>query len=120
LSTPTPAPATPTVPLSADVRAAYEAVYEKNKAAIDGTTDFELLTALNASQDDIGGLLSADDVYRLNQNTAQYQAVVTSINSTNANLKTLQTKIAGIASKIGILGDVVGAISKVLSLVPGI
>ena len=67
----TPTPAAPTVPLSPDVRTAYEDLYVKNKAAIEGTMDFELLTALNASQSDIGGLLSADDQYRLNADSAK-------------------------------------------------
>jgi hypothetical protein len=120
LSTPTPAPATPTIPLPADVRAAYEAVYAKTQAAIVGTTDFTLLTALNATRDDIGGLISADDQYRISQNTAQFEALLKSINATNAGLKTLQTTIAGVAVKIGRFGEVAGAINKVLSLVPGI
>jgi hypothetical protein len=111
---------TPAIPLSPDVRTAYEDIYAKNQAAIEGATDFDLLTALNASQLDIGGLLSADDQYRLNADTAQFQAILTQINATNSGLKALQTKIAGVASKISTFGAVLGAIDKVLSLVPGI
>ena len=116
----TPTPTAPTVPLSPEVRTAYQDLYAKNQAAIEGTADFELLTALNASQSDIGGLLSADDQCRLNVDTAQFQAMLTQINTTNGGLKTLQTKIAGIAGGIAKFGAVMGAIDKVLSLIPGV
>jgi hypothetical protein len=114
-SSSTPGPA---IPLSPDVRAAYQDIYAKNQAAIEATADFDLLTALNASQLNIGGLISADDQYRLNADTAQFQAMLAQINATNSGLKTLQTKIAGIAGGISTFGAVVGAIDKVLSLVP--
>ncbi|MGA8729101.1 MAG: hypothetical protein WB608_10160 [Terracidiphilus sp.] len=116
----TPLPTAPTIPLSPDVRTAYEDLYAKNQAAIENTADFELLKALNASQLDIGGLLSADDQYRLNSDSAQFQAMLTQINATNDGLKALQTKIAGIAGGVAKFGAVVGAIAKVLSLIPGV
>ncbi len=112
--------ATPTIPLSPDVRASYEAVYAKNQAAIDSTNDFELLKSLNASQLDIGNLLQADDQYRIHADDAQFQAILTQINTTNAGLKALQTKISGIAGGISTFGAVVGAINQVLSLAPGL
>lgn len=115
-----PTPGVPTVPLPPDVRTAYEDLYAKNQMAIEGTLDFDLLTVLNATQSNIGGLLSADDQYRLNANTAQFQAMLAQINTTNGGLKTLQTKIAGIAGGIAKFGAVVGAINKVLSLIPGV
>jgi hypothetical protein len=111
---------TPTIPLPPDVRASYEDLYAKNQAAIDSTNDFAVLQSLNASQLDIGNLLSADDQYRIHSDTAQFQAMLTQINTTNTGLKTLQTKIAGVSSKIAVFGQVVGAINKVLSLFPGI
>lgn len=118
MSTSTPLP--PTLPLSADIRAAYEDTYAKNQAAIEGTTDFDLLTTLNASQDDVGGLLSADDAYRIHADSAAFQALLAQISTTNKGLKVLQTKIAGIAGDIGKFALVAGAITKVLSMVPGI
>jgi hypothetical protein len=109
---------TPTIPLSPDVRASYEAVYAKNQTAIDSTNDFELLKSLNASQLDVGNLLQADDQYRIHADDAQFQAILTQINTTNAGLKALQAKISGIAGGISTFGAVVGAINQVLSLVP--
>ena len=112
--------ATPTIPLSPDVRASYKAVYAKNQAAIDSTNDFELLKSLNASQLDIGNLLQADDQYQIDADDVQFQAILTQINATNAGLKELQTKISGISGGISTFGAVVGAINQVLSLVPGL
>ena len=102
------------------MRTAYQDIYARNQEAIEGTADFDLLTALNASQSDIGGLLSADDQYRLNADTSQFQTIMTQISATNSGLKTLQTKITGIAAGVSTFGAVLGAIDKVLSLVPGI
>jgi len=118
LSTSTPLP--PTLPLSADIRAAYQDVYAKNQAAIEGTTDFELLTSLNDSNDAIGSLLSADDAFHIHADSAAFQALLAQIGTTNAGLKVLQAKIGNIAGDIGKFGMVVGAITKVLSMVPGI
>ena len=120
MSTPTTAPLPPTLPLSADIRAAYQDVYAQNQAAIEGTTNFELLTALNDSNDAIGSLLSADDQFRIHANSAAFQSLLAQIGTTNKGLKVLQTKVAGIAGDIGKFGMVVGAINKVLSMVPGI
>ena len=110
----------PTIPLSADVRASYEAVYAKNKDAIDSTNDFELLNSLNASQLDVGNLLQSDDQYRIQADYAQFQAILTQIDTTNSGLKALQTKISGIAGGISTFGAVVGAINDVLSLTSGL
>jgi hypothetical protein len=116
----TSAPLPPTLPLSADIRAAYEDVYAKNQAAIEGTTDFELLTSLNDSNDAIGSLLSADDQFHIHSDSAMFQTLLTQIGVTNKGLKVLQTKIAGIAGDIGKFAMVASAINKVLSMVPGI
>jgi hypothetical protein len=48
------------------------------------------------------------------------QTILTQIDTTNAGLKALQTKIAGVAEGISKFGEVLGAIDKVLSMVPGI
>jgi hypothetical protein len=111
---------TPTIPLSPDVRAAYKAVYDENEAALETANDFELTKSLNASQLAIGNLLQADDEYQFQANDAQFQAVLTQLTTTNNGLRTLQTKISQIAGGISTFGAVVGAINKVLKMVPGI
>ena len=119
MSTPT-TPLPPTLPLSADIRAAYQDVYAKNQAAIEGTTDFELLTALNDSNDAIGSLLSADDQYHIHADTGAFQALLTQIGATNKGLKDLQAKVDKVAGDIGKFSMVASAINKVLTMVPGI
>jgi hypothetical protein len=116
MSTSTPLP--PTLPLSAEIRAAYEDVYAKNQAAIEGTLDVGLLTALNDSQDAIGGMLSADDQFHIHANSAAFQALLAQIGTTNAGLKDLQAKVDKVAGDIGKFAMVAGAINKVLSMVP--
>ncbi len=109
--------ATPTIPLLPDVRASYEDVYAKNQAAIDSTDDFDLLKSLNASQLQIGGLLSVDDQYRIQADSALFQSMLGQIDATNTGLKALQGQIKGIASNLDVFSDVVGAIDKLLSMV---
>ena len=111
---------TPTIPLTPDVRAAYQAVYNSNETALETTNDFELTKAMNASQKDIGNLLQADDQYKFQADDAQFQAVLTQLKATNTGLKALQAKISGIAGGISTFGTVVGAINDVLTMVPGI
>jgi hypothetical protein len=112
-----PSPSGPTIPLSADQRAAYEALFDKNEIAIENTTDVELLKPLNETQLNIGNLLSADDQFHIEQNTATFKALADAIGKTNDGLETLKGKIAKVAKDISIFSEVLGAVSKVLSLV---
>jgi ABC-type transporter Mla subunit MlaD len=116
----TPGGATPTLPLTPDARQAYKDLYTANETAIENTTDGTLLQSLNDTQFAIGGVLSADNEYRLNQDTAQFNALLTQINAATAALKKLQSDIAGIASKVSAFGAVAGGIAKVLSFFPAI
>ena len=119
-TSPTPGPPSPTLPLTPDARKAYTDLYAKNETAIENTTDGLLLQSLNDSQLAIGGVLSADNEYRLNQDTAQFNALLKQIGVANAALKKLQADIGGIATKLSVFGDVVAGIETVLILVPGI
>jgi hypothetical protein len=113
-------PTAPVIPLTADVRAAYQDLYNKIQAAIDSTMDQATLDALNAWQPEVDDVLTKDDMYKLNANTAIFTALQKQINYTNAGLKTLQGQIAAIASHFALAGDVISAIDKVLTLVPGV
>ena len=86
----------------------------------DLVADAAILAALNASQQDVDDILTKDTQYRLHANTAQFAALLKQINQTNENLKTLQDQIAAVASHVAAAGAVIGAIGKVLTLVPGI
>ena len=112
-------PQQPVIPLTPDVRAAYQNLYDKYEAAIENTTDPTLLAELNSSQADVDDVLSKDDMYRLHANAALFQELLDQINCTNAGLKTLQAEIAATASRIKAIGDILSAINQVVTLIPG-
>ena len=110
----------PLVPLSSAARAAYQAIYDNAQAAMQKTTDGELLQSLDQSRLNAAAVISADNAYRINANTTTYEALAHQINTTNDGLKKLQTDIAGVADKIDEIGQVADGIATVLELVPGI
>jgi hypothetical protein len=114
-----PTPPALTLPLSPAVRAAYQALYDKYEAAIETTADVGALEALNASQLDVDDILTKDGEYRLAANTALYNALLKQIQSTNAGLEALQAQIQAIAKGVSTFGEILSAIHKVLSLMPG-
>lgn len=119
LINPPTTPAAPTIPLTPELRAAYQDLYNKYETAIESTTDVGALEALNASQLDVENILTKDGEYQLAANTALYDALLQQINSTNLNLKALKTQILSISKGISTFGDILGAIDKILTLVPG-
>jgi hypothetical protein len=113
-------PASPTIPLTDDARKAYETLYETMETAIESTSNAAVLEALNARIADVDDVLTQDSMYRLNANTIALAALQKQINETNKGLKELQSQIESIATHFGMAGDVLAAIGKVLSLIPGI
>jgi hypothetical protein len=110
----------PTIPLTLELRAAYQDLYDKYEAAIESTTDVGALEGMNASQLDVDNILTKDALYQLEANTALYDALLVQINSTNDDLKKLKAQMLAIANGVAIFGDVLGAIEKVLTMVPGV
>ncbi len=121
MSTPPPGniPASPTIPLPDAVRAAYQDLYAKLETAIENTTDVAALEALNTAQLNVDNTLTKDNMYRIEANTELFQALLQQINDTNSGLKTLQDQITSIASHFATAADIIAAINKVLTLVPG-
>jgi hypothetical protein len=119
LSTPATPPGTPTLPLSPALRTAYEQLYDACETASEATADEDLLEGLNDAQLAIGGVLSADNEYRLSQDDAKFQALAGKIDEANDSLTELQGQIAGIAGKIAAIGSVASGIAKVIGLVGG-
>lgn len=113
-------PAEVSIPLTKDVRTAYEDLYSKIQAEIDSTMDPAVIEALNPMLYQVDQVLTKDDEYRLAQDTAIFSALKSQINSTNQGLKTLRAEIASIASHFATAGAIIGAIDKVLTLVPGL
>ena len=114
------APGPITIPLSTEVRKAYQELYDTIEAAIETTKDAAVLESLNARQADVDNVLTKDDMYRLHANTALFDALLRQVNDTNESLATLQKQISSIAAGFNEAGQVLAAINKVLSLVPGI
>ena len=113
-------PPNPTIPLTDEVRNAYQDLYNTMEAAIEATADVATLEALNAKMADVDNVLTKDDMYRLHANSELYEALLKQINDTNDGLKTLQDQIESIATDFNEAGQILAAISKVLSLIPGL
>ena len=111
-------PANPTIPLAPEVRAAYQDLYNKIQAGIDSTMDEATIEALNTWQPQVDDVLTKDDLYKLNADTAVFSALQQQINSTNQGLTTLRDQISSIASHFTMAADIIGAIDTVLKLVP--
>lgn len=114
----TPIPVNPTIPLPADVRAAYQELYDKLENAIENTEDTAALQVLNDSQTNVENILTKDDMYRLHADTALFHALQEQIDSTNAELDKLRDQIKAVSSDFEMAGDVIAAITKVLKLFP--
>ena len=108
------------IPLSTELRKAYEDLYDTIEAAIEGTKDTAVIEALNARQADVDNVLTKDDMYRLQANTALFEALCKQISDTNEGLKELEKQISSIAAGFNDAGQVLAAINKVLTLIPGI
>lgn len=117
MSTSTSGSVTPQLPLSADARAAYQALYDKAQTAIENTTDVDLLTSLNTTRANIGAVISADNQCQLGNDTTLFQDLLAKINGTNKELNTLQQSIARVEGGIAKFGEVLSAINAVRSLV---
>ena len=63
-------PANPTIPLTPEVRAAYQDLYDKIQAALDSTMDAATVEALNTWQPEVDQVLRKDDLYKLSADTA--------------------------------------------------
>lgn len=109
-------PSQPPIPLTPNLRAAYQDLYDKIEAAIEGTTDVVALQILNAQQAQLDDTLQKDDVYRLNANAAAFSALLQQINGTNAGLKTLEGQIQSTASHFATADKILGAIGKIFGL----
>ncbi len=119
MTTPTNLPANPTIPLSPDLKAAYQNAYNTMQAQLDNSMDPVAVEALNAAQLQIQTVLDKNDLYVLQQDTALFTALQKQIGVANNSLKTLKAQIAATASHFSMAADIVTAIDQVLCLIPG-
>jgi predicted nuclease with TOPRIM domain len=123
LSVPEPpfaVPARPTIPLTVEIRRAYQDLYDKMQDTIDQTTNVALLEALNTWQGEVDDILTKDNMYRLKASSALFDALLKQINDTNDGLDKLKNQIQSISAGFEEAGQVLAAIDKVLTLIPGI
>ena len=107
-----------TIPLTPDVRAAYQDLYNKIKTAIDSTMDLATIEALNKWWPEVDQVLTQDDEYTMSQDTNVFAALQKQIKCVNDGITELRGQISSIASHFAMAGDVIAAIDKVLSLFP--
>jgi hypothetical protein len=113
-------PVPPAIPLTDDVRQAYEDLNARMEMAIENTAEVAALEALNRWQGQVDGILEKDAKYRLEANSALFNALLKQITDTNKGLKTLKAQIDAIGSHFAEAGEILAAINKVLTLIPGI
>jgi len=94
-------------------------LYKAIQAELDGTMDAAAIEALNAWQPEVDQVLRKDDLYKIATNTSNLDALQKQIDYTNQGLKTLQGQISSISSHFAMAGDIIAAIAKVLTLIPG-
>jgi len=121
MSTSTPGtipPPSPTIPLTVDARAAYEALSKQLQDSIENTADLAVLEALNPAKQNVDNILTKDNMYRLHANTDLFNALLKQINETNNDLQKLKDQIKAIESHFTQAGAILGAIKTVLTLLP--
>jgi hypothetical protein len=108
------------IPLSPNMKAAYQNLYKTIQAAVDSTMDAAAVQALNPQLYEIDQVLTKNDEYTISSDTAIFQALKTQISSVNQGLTKLRGEIDSISSHFAMAGAVIAAIDKVLALVPGL
>lgn len=108
----------PEIPLTPEVRKAYEDHYTQYEDAIEATNEPDLKASLMASQYAVDKVISEDNTARIEQTTAAFEALATQIKTTNTGLANLAKAIAQINGDISLYADILTGIGKVLTLVP--
>lgn len=109
---------TPTIPLTPELRAAYQELYDKIQSAIDSTMDLSALEALNKWQPQVDRVLTLDQEFQLSQDTQTFSSLQRQICDVNDGLMALRAQISSIASHFEMAGDIIAAIDKIVSLLP--
>jgi hypothetical protein len=106
-------PAAPTIPLSDDLRTAYINLYMALENEYQSNPDAIAREAIGPQRDNVSNILTKDNIYGFNKDTALFAALQTQISTSSDGLKTLQTQINSTASHFKTAGDILGAITKV-------
>ena len=113
-------PLNPTIPLSPDLKAAYQNLYDTLQSAVNSTMDLATIEALNPMLNQVDQVLTQNDEYTLSQDTNVFTALQKQIQSVNDGLKVLRGQVQAIAAHFALAGTVIAAIDKVLGFfIPG-
>ena len=113
-------PANPSIPLTPEARTAYEDLYKKIQKGIDSTMDLAVIQPLNMWWKEVDQVLTEDDLYKKTKDTEVFDRLQKQINHTNEGLATLKDQISAIASHFALAGEIMAAIEKVLTIIPGV
>jgi len=113
-------PAAPAIPLTPEVRAAYQDLYDTMQQAIDSTMDLATVQLMNQWQPQVELVLTKDDEYKLSQDTLIFAALQKQIKDVNNGLAALRTQIASIASHFAMAANIIAAIDKIFNVIAGL
>jgi hypothetical protein len=120
VNTPPIPSAAPSIPLTLEVRQAYQDLSDEYQSEFETSTDLVYRKELLAWKTDVDNILTKDRQYQFNANTLLLQALLGQIKQTNTDLVKIKAQLEAIVSKIGTAGTIIAAINKVLSLVPAV
>jgi hypothetical protein len=109
-----------TLPQDLDPGAAYQAAYDALGKAYWDASDINSKDLIHGTQQAIGDILTAIDEQQLATNTALFIQLTPKIKAINDALKNIQNQITSITKNIDTASTVISAISKVLSVYPGL
>ena len=116
MSTPGNLPAAPTIPLSDDLRSAYQDLYSKLDTEYQNNIDGTAQATLQPARLNVRNVLTKDDECKFAQDTALFSALAAQISSTTDALKTLQAEMNATLSHFQTASAILGAVTKVLGL----
>jgi hypothetical protein len=103
-----------------DPGATYQAAYDALGTAYWEASDINSKDLVHGAQQAIGEIITAINQQQLATNTALFIQLTPKIQATNAALAQIKASINTITKNIGTAATVISAISKVLSLYPGL
>jgi hypothetical protein len=103
-----------------DPGAAYQAAYDALGEAYWDASDLNSKDLVYGAQQAVGDILTAINKQQLTVNTALFVQLTPKIKATNDALKKIQDSITTITKNINTAATVINAVSKVLSVFPGL
>lgn len=110
----------PSILQNPDVASSYQAVFDALGRAYWEASDINSKDLIHGAQEAVGEILTQLDQQDLADNTNAFVQLQPKITAVNASLQNIKNQITNITKNISTAGTVISAISKVLSLFPGL